>query len=265
MAVKTGRLASVVLGLSTVAATLLWLDTQAERPSGPMAGLTVVKNAPVSKQPDFDAYTDVRAKKAAFFDFLRPMVDAENRKIAEQRAFIQRAQERLLMDRSLSDAETTHLSNLASNYGVEIRAFTPETLSDLLVRVDEVPSAMVLVQAANETGWGSSRFAKEGLNYFGQWCFRKGCGLVPNQRQGGMNHEVARFDSVQDSVASYLRNLNTNPAYRELRDIRQKLRLAGKTPTAEDLIPGLIRYSERKEAYVDELLSMLNQNQSFLL
>ncbi|MBY5920389.1 glucosaminidase domain-containing protein [Ferrimonas balearica] len=265
MAVKTGRLASVVLGLSAVAAALLWVETEAVRPEAPMAGLRVVKNAPVSRQPDFDAYTDVAEKKEAFFNFLRPMVEAENRKIAEQRAFIQRAQERLLLSQPLSEAESTHLSNLAGVYGVEIRAFTPETLDDLLVRVDEVPTAMVLVQAANETGWGSSRFAREGQNYFGQWCFRKGCGLVPNQRQGGMNHEVARFDSVQDSVSSYLRNLNTNPAYRELRDIRQKMRLQGKTPSAEDLIPGLIRYSERKEAYIDELLTMLNQNRTYLL
>ncbi|MBY6185517.1 glucosaminidase domain-containing protein [Marinobacter hydrocarbonoclasticus] len=265
MAMKTGRLASVVLGLSAVAASLLWVETQAVRPEAPMAGLTVVKNTPVSRQPDFESFTNVAEKKSAFFDFLRPKVEAENRKIAEQRAFIQRAQERLLTDQALSQAEATHLSNLATQYGLEIRAFSPESLDDLLVRVDEVPSAMVLVQAANETGWGSSRFAKEGLNYFGQWCFRKGCGLVPNQRQGGMNHEVARFDSVQDSVSSYLRNLNTNPAYRELREMRQQLRLAGKTPSAEDLIPGLIRYSERKEAYIEELLAMLNQNRSYLL
>ncbi|MBY5991619.1 glucosaminidase domain-containing protein [Ferrimonas balearica] len=264
MAVKTGRVASILLGLATVATALVLVETQTEKPQGQVAGLTVIKNPPRSLQPDFDAYTDVQEKKSAFFNFLRPLIEAENAKIAEQRQFVLAARTRVANGAGLSEAEAAHLSSLADEYGYEIRALTPEALDDLLERVDEIPAAMVMIQAANETGWGSSRFAREGLNYFGQWCFRKGCGLVPNQRQGGMNHEVARFDSVQASVASYLKNLNTNPAYRELRGLRHQLRVEGLPVHAEDLIPGLIRYSERKDAYVAELMQMLSQNEQYL-
>ena len=41
------------------------------------------------------------------------------------------------------------------------------------------------MQAANESAWGTSRFARIGLNFFGQWCYSKGCGMVPKRRNTG--------------------------------------------------------------------------------
>ena len=77
--------------------------------------------------------------------------------------------------------------------------------------MDIIPEMMVLVQAANESGWGTSRFSRMGLNLFGQWCYVRGCGLVPRAEEDG-RHEVAKFDSVNDSVC-YMRNINTHGAY----------------------------------------------------
>lgn len=133
------------------------------------------------------------------------------------------------------------------------------------MRVDTIPENMVLIQAANETGWGSSRFAREGMNFFGQWCFKKGCGLVPQSRTKGLSHEVAVFKSVDDSVGAYMRNLNSNAAYGLLRSIRADLRAQGKPVKAEDLVYGLMHYSERQEAYIDELLEMLRHNNQYLV
>ena len=69
----------------------------------------------------------------------------------------------------------------------------------LLNRVDVIPPSLALAQGANESAWGTSRFSKEGNNYFGQWCFKLGCGLVPRQRDSGAQHEVAKFDSPRQS------------------------------------------------------------------
>ena len=71
-----------------------------------------------------------------------------------------------------------------------------------------------------ESGWGESRFAQQGNNLFGEWCFTKGCGIVPSQRKEGATHEVRRFDSVDDALASYMHNLNTGHAYKALRVAR---------------------------------------------
>jgi Bax protein len=88
--------------------------------------------------------------------------------------------------------------------------------------------------------------------------------LIPAERDGGMTHEVAKFSSVKESITSYMNNLNTNAAYAELRNVRKLLRDAGVDVTAQDLIPELTRYSERKDAYVAELMQMLVQNQEYL-
>lgn len=146
-----------------------------------------------------------------------------------------------------------------------MRTATLESLDELLTRVDTIPEDLVLIQAANETGWGSSRFAREGMNFFGQWCFKKGCGLVPQSRSEGLSHEVAVFKSVEDSVGSYMRNLNSNAAYSLLRAIRADLRAQNQPVSAEKLVYGLMNYSERQEAYVEELLDMLRHNNQFLV
>ncbi|WP_352256125.1 glucosaminidase domain-containing protein, partial [Pseudoalteromonas sp. 19-MNA-CIBAN-0066] len=47
-------------------------------------------------------------------------------------------------------------------------------LTQALRRVDIIPKELALMQAANESAWGTSRFARIGLNFFGQWCYTKG-------------------------------------------------------------------------------------------
>ena len=123
-----------------------------------------------------------------------------------------------------------------------------------------MPEWLALMQAANESAWGTSRFAREGNNFFGQWCFRKGCGIVPSRRAKGATHEVAAFKSPAESVRAYMHNLNTGKAYRYLRKIRTGLRRQGKPLTAEVLAAGLDHYSERGHAYVEDLRRMIRVN-----
>jgi len=102
--------------------------------------------------------------------------------------------------------------------------------------VDTIPPSLALAQAANESAWGTSRFARQAHNYYGQWCFEKGCGIVPDRRDANKSHEVAAFDSPRESVARYLHNLNSNSAYKSLRDIRSRLKAANKPVTG--IAPG---------------------------
>ena len=99
-----------------------------------------------------------------------------------------------------------------------------ETIDLLMRRVDTVPESLVLIQAAKESGWGQSRFAREGNALFGQRCYRQGCGLVPGSRASKASFEVESFDTVGESVQSYIRNLNTHERYIAMRRARQQLR-----------------------------------------
>ena len=157
------------------------------------------------------------------------------------------------------------LRKLAKTYEVEWPGESVENaLQTLLERVDVVPVSLALTQAAKESGWGQSRFALEGNNLFGHWCFEEGCGLVPANRPTGATHEVAAFDSVTQSVRRYLNNLNTHPSYAPLRDIRAAQRRAGTPLSGLVLADGLIRYSERRDAYVQDIKQILKANRNLI-
>ncbi len=255
-----------------VVAFTAWLPTQLHGPtadikenSSDTASKTrkPVTAAVVTEVPDFSSFTDVRAKKSAFFEFLGPIVQAENFIIYQQRERLLALQEQ--GELTLDKTQMQWLLKLADDYGVEVDLDRLDsTITRLLRRVDVVPETLVLVQAANESGWGSSRFSKDALNLFGQWCFSRGCGLVPDSRLDGAVHEVRKFSSVNASVRSYLRNINTHPAYFQLRQLRAQQRQKGDTLRAIDLTQGLMQYSERGEAYIEELNSMIRVNRPLI-
>ncbi len=215
--------------------------------------------------PDFTEIKDIPSRKQAFFDFLRPAINEQNEQIIKERKLLISVKKVLLSGSMLDDVTQFEVTQLAKKYQLSFRRLDEKTVDELMRRVDTIPASLVLVQAANESGWGSSRFAREGLNFFGQWCYRKGCGLVPSSRTDGLSHEVTVFPSVEDSVASYMRNLNSNAAYSLFRTIRYEARKQGMRPTAAKLVYGLVNYSERQEAYIDELLDMLRHNKKYLV
>jgi Bax protein len=222
------------------------------------------RNIDLGDMPKFSQIEDIAAKKQTFFDYLRPVIEAQNQIIIHERQFILALIKQINNGIDLSVSDNDKLELIVEKYQYKVKAFTRTNLTALLKRIDTIPVDMVLVQAANESGWGSSRFAVDGFNFFGQWCFTEGCGLVPLSRDDGKHHEVAVFDSPKDSIIAYMINLNTNSAYRLFRSIRADLRAQKINPTAEKLVYGLINYSERKDEYIDELLEMLKHNKPYL-
>ena len=87
----------------------------------------------------------------------------------------------------------SELDKLAKKYRIEKLT----SKEDLLLVIDILPPSLMLAQAANESNWGRSRFAEDFNNYFGIWCFKKGCGVVPNKRDKNASHEVASFKIAQ--------------------------------------------------------------------
>ncbi|KKO09075.1 glucosaminidase domain-containing protein [Pseudohongiella sp.] len=212
----------------------------------------------VPPPPDFAAFEDVDARKDAFFGYFLPLVEMRNQEILKLRA------ELLLLSEnrdSLSGRQQRQVLQLAQDY--EIEAFDITEAGDwdtLLRRVDVVPPSLALAQAANESGWGASRFALEGNNYFGHWCYVEGCGLIPDSRPSGARHEVAAFDSPQQSVQRYIRNLNSHDAYNDLRMKRSELRENDELITGLELAEGLTQYSQRGQEYIRELQAMIRFN-----
>ena len=211
--------------------------------------------------PDFSNYRDVHAKKMRFFGFLLPLVDEENKRLLDLRTRLNYIYEHVRWDRGIDLEDRVWLHDVIEEFRIPETDFQAEEFWEIaLQRVDAVPDHLVLAQAANESAWGTSRFAREGNNLFGQWCFRQGCGLVPADRPEDATYEVARFDSVSQSIGSYMHNLNTGRTYQDLREIRAAARQKGREPDATALAGGLMSYSERGEDYISELRAMIRHN-----
>lgn len=203
--------------------------------------------------PAFSEFEAGPERKTAFFNYLEPIVDEVNQELLADRQQAQQVCE--------SEEDESVLSSLAQKYRIEDTDLENEALCDILLRrADIIPPSLALAQAANESAWGTSRFAQQGNNFFGQWCFKKGCGIVPNDRDDGKGHEVASFRSPADSVKSYMLNLNGHDAYRPLRNIRENLRQSDAAVTGIALSRGLNKYSERGAEYGEELRSMIRFN-----
>jgi len=216
--------------------------------------------------PNFSDYADVIEKKQAFFAYLQPEIQRQNQIVLKEREMVFALQVLFLQQQEFNKHQQAVFKKLAKKYqfSSDKPLSVEQTLETLVRRVDTIPEALILVQAANESGWGESRFAQKGYNFFGLWCFKKGCGFVPRQRTDGAEHEVARFRDLSHAVMTYVRNINRHYAYKDLRVIRQTLRQADKPVTARALAVGLSSYSERGQEYIDELLSMLRVNRKHM-
>lgn len=256
----------------TVQASAVWqgTPTEAETPIldvdvvpevNEIVAAPVVSTTTPEQIPDFANYTDVRAKKQAFFDFMLPLIRHANEKILSERNEIETIRNSLLSGETMDGEDRQRLKELFSQYRLRAPAkLQARDLQDLLERIDVVPASLVLAQSANESGWGTSRFAIEANNFFGIWCFSKGCGIVPLSRSKGLKHEVASYQTVQKGVVAYLRNINTHNAYRKLRSIRSQQRELNDRLHGQQLAEGLLAYSERGIDYVREIQAMIRVN-----
>lgn len=192
-------------------------------------------------KPDFNVYKNTAHRKKQFFDYLYPIIVNKNIDVINQR-------HKIYESKDFSKFE----KKLCKKYKLICAEETYHKL--LLERISIIPAGMALAQAANESGWGTSGFAQKGNNYFGIWCFTKGCGIVPKSRSKDLKHEVRKFKDAKASISYYIDNINRNSNYEELRKIRKG------SYDSLDLINGLSAYSARGQAYIDELEEMIVYN-----
>ena len=203
----------------------------------------------------------VQTKKDIFFKLITPAILRSNELIQIERNYL------LAIARNpneLNNETKEWLQKTAKKYKLlkkdENLTISDALIEKLLLRVDTIAPSLALAQAAEESGWGTSRFASEGNALFGQWTTSKTAMVPSKQRSQFSNFGLARFKTPQDSVNAYMLNLNTHNAYKKLRDKRSELRAAGKDITGLLLSETLDKYSERGDAYVEGLKKMITYN-----
>ena len=204
---------------------------------------------------DFMSIESTMERKKLFTNTLVPIIFIENQKILNDRKKILDWLNEMEGESISKEFWPQWLLDLSKKYD-----YKESNLGNLLMRVDIVPISLALGQAAIESGWGTSRYAREGNAIFGQYTFDKNQGLKPNRREKDKDFLIKRFSNLSESTMSYLKNLNTHRAYEKFRQKRKNLRMNGENLSGKVLLEFLQNYSERRENYISDLKKMIRSN-----
>ena len=163
--------------------------------------------------------------KKEFVKTLLPLISYQNQNILLERSKLEGIRASLIDNSTLSKTDLKFLNKISKKYRIKTdHQHKYDLVNELLNRVDIIPNSIVLAQAANESGWGTSRFAREFNALFGEYTYNYADGVVPLLRAEGEKHLVKTFTSVDKSVQSYFNNLNSHYAYNDFRAVRQIMR-----------------------------------------
>ncbi len=210
-----------------------------------------VKPIYLTKLPkDLNTLGDTKTKRELFIKIVLPLILYENEKIIDDRKRLFK----ILGKNFNSPGEKVWLNRRFKEYKIE-----DKDLAELKMRMDIIPVSIALAQAANESGWGTSRFALEGNALFGQWTWSKK-GISPKNKDPDQSHKVLQFQILKASVRAYKNNLNTHNAYKEFRETRAKLRQENKRIIGLDLTKYLKNYASIGEKYVVIIEDIIENN-----
>ena len=210
-----------------------------------------VKPIYLTKLPkDIKTLGDTKKKRELFIKIVLPLILSENSKITEDRKKLFK----ILGKNFNTVGERVWLKRRFKEYKIDDR-----DLSKLKMRMDIIPVSIALAQAANESGWGTSRFALEGNALFGQWTWSKK-GISPKNKDPDQSHKILQFQVLKASVKAYKNNLNTHNAYKEFREVRAQLRQENKQIIGLDLAKYLKAYAADGERYVLILEDIIEKN-----
>ena len=194
---------------------------------------------------------DVKERKAQFITLLLPLIIKANDTIGERRTSLIKA---------IAEDDKATIARLMKLYGLAKFDGSDEALhEELLNRIAPVPTSLALAQAAVESGWGQSRFAKEGNALFGQWAWSADAGIKPLDASNS-RAVIRSFATIYDSVFAYIHNLNTHYAYQDFRDERAIAIANGEVPSGLKLARYLTAYAELGQKYVYVLQAMILHN-----
>ena len=210
-----------------------------------------VKPIYLTKLPkDLKTLGDTKKKRELFIKIVLPLILDENKKITEDRKKLFK----ILAKNFNTVGEKVWLKRRFKEYKIK-----DQDLGQLKMRMDIIPVSIALAQAANESGWGTSRFALEGNALFGQWTWSKK-GINPKNKDPNKSHKILQFQILKASVRAYKNNLNTHNAYQEFREARAQLRQENKQITGLNLIKYLKNYAAIGDEYVLIIEDIIKKN-----
>jgi len=194
----------------------------------------------LNKLPDnIHHYQNSEYRKNIFIKCLLPLILKVNNGLLKDRERLIHIKRRLDTGQFITRIDQHWLNLLQQKY--KLKALD---MNKLLWHVDVIPPSLALAQAIEETGWGTSSAARLKHSTFGIT----------------LSSGVKRYDSLMENVEAYVNNLNLNPAYSKMRDIRQHMRYQGENLCSLKLTAGLLKYSELRKRYLNKLHVHIRHN-----
>lgn len=189
----------------------------------------------------------VQKKKENFINFILPSI-----LIVKEEIEVEKKKIKDIFSKSKLDKEDSQfLETIYLKYKTEIG-----NKDELLKKLETVPVDLAIAQAIIESGWGTSRFSKEGNNVYGIWSFNKNENRIKafEGKRGGESVYLRKYANIYYCVKDYFYTLSIGANYENL---REKLLITNDSLSLSETLEG---YSEIREEYVARLKSIIKYN-----
>ena len=211
----------------------------------------------VPKDFNKEKYDTVRP--TLFYEIMTPVILKANEALAAEREQVLTLKKEFDQNGDLTPESMEKLKEWVTRYDVK-PSDDLETLFDTLIpKVDGVTPTLLLATAAEDSGFGTSRYAREYNAVFHQrdW---DGNGAVPDEKQKeGPQYRIKVFPSLYDAVLSQIHYLNTNGYFENYRIARAKYRRTDNLMRGYSVAHLLINFPYKPIKYPDIIKHLITQ------
>lgn len=204
-----------------------------------------------------EKYDEVRP--ALFYEMMLPVILKANETLAAERERLMRLKREFDDTGDLSAQSMEELREWIKRYDVKPSDDLDTLFNALIPRVDGVTPTLLLTMAAQDSGFGTSRYAREYNAVFHQrdW---NGNGAVPDEVQKeGPQYRIKVFNSLYDAVISQIHYLNTNGYFENYRIARAKYRRSNNPMRGYSIAHLLINFPYKSFKYPDIIKHLILQ------
>jgi len=195
----------------------------------------------ITQAKDFDKVKG-KSKKQIFIDTLIPTIEKIRAKVEADKQYVIS----LIEKEILTEEEKLFLNEMYTKYKVKSKS-----KNDLVHKMVVPPTSFILGQASLESGWGSSKLAREGNNLF---AIRSTLKDKERTVYLGPNQFYKKYETLEDSLMDYIMTLSRHSSYSNL---RKAINNGEETIV---LVKHLGNYSEVKYIYEQRLTQIITKN-----
>jgi len=208
---------------------------------------------------DFNKEKFDQVRPALFYELLLPVVLKANETVAAEREQVEALKKEFDTTGDLTPESMEELKKWIARYDVKDSEDLNTLFSSLIERVDIVSPTLLLAMAAEDSGFGTSRYAREYNAVFHQrdW---DGNGAVPDEPQKeGPQYRIKIFPSLYEAVLSQIHYLNTNGYFGNYRMARGQYRRTRNQIRGYSIAHLLINFPYKPLKYPDIIKYLIMQ------